>query len=258
MTRIATVGFAVSLLLSGCMITPHPEHLVYYSKLDSSVDIVSPTVGQAGVEEGAKFVPGRTGNALYAPAGSRNTVMVPFPNGLTRKGCIEFDAKIENPNSTFGPCADPYLFVFSRKSTKRGDLVPVMNMRFNSNNGGGGSGFQFLGEFGYQIITCPTHCGCNRYADILPEDPKGWHHYRLVWNLDGLANLNGDIAAAYIDGRLHKSGTLPKERIAWYANTYLCDSLTLGFTTDGHGHGSSRCAHLIDEFKVWDTDTPEE
>ena len=109
-------------MLAGCLTAPHPEHLVYYSKLDSSVDITSPTVGQAGMLDGAKFVPGRIGNALYAPSGSKNTVMVPFPDGLSRKGCIEFDAKIENSNSTFGPCADPYLFVFSRQSTKNEEL----------------------------------------------------------------------------------------------------------------------------------------
>lgn len=242
------------MLFSGCQST---KHLIYYSKFDSATDVLSPTIGQAGTVDGAEFVPGLIGNALYAPAGAKNTVTVPFPNGLSRKGCIEFDAKIENPRSHFGSGADPYLFVFSRKSTRHGDLVPVMNMRFNSNNGSGGSGLLFLGEFNYQVITNPDGLRCNRYADVLPEDPNGWHHYKLVWNLDGLEGMNGDIAAAYIDGKLHKSGTLKKERIEWYEKNYICDALTLGFTTDGHGHGASKCAHLVDEFKVWDTDTPE-
>ena len=254
---VLTVG-GMAMVLSGCLTAGSAKHLVYYSKLDSAADVTNPTVGQAGRVDGAKFVEGNEGNALYAPAGSKNTVEVLFPNGLGRKGCIEFDAKIENPRPRFGSGADPYLFVFSRKSTQHGDLVPVMNMRFNSNNGSGGSGLLFLGEFNYQIITSPDNLGCNRYSDVLIDEPNGWHHYKLVWNLDGLAGMNGDIAAAYIDGKLHKSGTLKPERIESYDKNYLCDSLTLGFTTDGHGHGASKCAHLVDEFKVWDTDTPEE
>lgn len=256
--RNIVTGYAGLLLAAGCTTVKTPDHLVYYSKLDSATDITAPTVGQAGIVDGAKFVQGKNGNALYAPAGWKNTVSVPFPNGLSRKGCIEFDAKIENPQPNFGTGADPYLFAFGRKSTNKGDLVPVMNMCFNSNNGGGGSGLLFLGIFNYQIITSPNSCGCNRYEYILPKDPKGWHHYKVVWNLDGLKGMKGDIAAAYIDGKLHKSGTLPQKRIDWYAKTYLCDSLTLGFTTDGFGQAGSKSAHLVDEFKVWDTDAPEE
>lgn len=245
-------------MFSGCLMTKMPEHLVYYSKLDSATDITSPTVGQPGIVDGAKFVEGRNGKALYAPAGRKNTVSVPFHNGLSRKGCIEFDAKIENQHPYFSSGADPYLFVFGRKSTNQGDLIPVMHMSFNSNNGSGGSGLMFLGIYNYQIITDPKSLRCNRYEDILPEDPYGWHHYRLVWNLDGLDGMGDVVAAAYIDGRLHQSGTLPAGRLEWYAKNYLCDALVLGFTTDGFGQASSKSAHLVDEFKVWDTDTPEE
>lgn len=253
------VGCAIglSLLTSGCRPS---KNLAYYSKLDSEDDIINPTVGQPGAVNGAKFVDGRVGNALYAPAGAENTVTVPFPDGLGSKGCIEFDAKIDDTGRDFRSGCDPFLFVFSRKATDPRELIHVMQMSFNANDGQGGSGLVFLGEFNYQIITWPSQFGRGKYSAIIPEDTDGWHHYRLVWNFDGLKDMNGDIAAVYIDGKLHKSGKLKKDRLDGYAKRYIHDPLTLSFSAGGrdvNGGGSKR-AHLIDEFKVWNTDTPEE
>ena len=256
----AIMGFGCVLLLtSGCLTERVPEHLIYYSKLDSEADITNPTVGPTGSVDGAQFVEGVKGNALFAPGGVENTVTIPFVNGLPEKGCIEFDAKLETTTDFCGQRADPYLFVFSRKPGKKHDLVPVMNMSFSANNWWGGSGLSFLGEFNYVVSSHKPEWAARKYSDVLGKDGVNkWHHYKLVWNVDGLANLNGDIVAVYIDGKLFKSGTLRKDRIESYRNFYFKEPVLLHFTADDDNHGQSKTPHLIDEFKVWDTDTPEE
>ena len=87
------------------------------------------------------------------------------------------------------------------------------------------------------------------YSDVLgASDPKGWHSYRLVWNKDGLT-ANGDGVALYIDDVLR--GSSGSEATSFIAKLQQAMVVVL----DEEWNNSP---FLIDELKVWKTDTPSE
>lgn len=233
---MAAVGLALTGFGAG-----YPTDLIYYSKLDSAADITSPQVGAAGTIGTATFQTGKSGNALLVPVNSI-LASIPFANGLGNKFCIEFDVKILSGNANF-ESVDPYMFAFRDKSSK-----VVFEAQFNGNDGDGRSGFGFGAPYSAAIfVSCSGLYGL--YSEILGENPKDWHHYKLLWNANGL-NGTANTLAAYIDGALKASGQSDATQISTFA-TKMNQALTFEF-----GRSESKSPFLIDEFKVWKTDTP--
>jgi len=170
----AAVGLA--LLVSGCATQNVDSNLVFHCTFDNEQSVCNPEMGLPGKANGAKFVEGKEGKALYVPAHAA-VAEFPFPNGLpTDCGTIEFWAKIESGKPTFTAGGDPYLFAFVDDKTSE----IVFEMHFNANNGCGKSGIVFgmPGKDGDASFVSG-----NSYARILGEKTVcGWHQYVLSWS----------------------------------------------------------------------------
>lgn len=246
------VGMSVVLgVLSCAYCANYPADLIYYSKLDSATDVLSPSVGAAGSTSGMTFQSGKDGNALYV-ADHVTLAYIPFSDGLGEKCCVEFDLKLmkSSQSCVSGGC-DPFFLGFSKEDTP-GNKSRVLEMMFSANNGAGKSGLCFGGSFVKVVSTWDTFKSSFSYSDILgTEDPMGWHHYKLVWNSKGI-NVENDTLAVYIDGRLHKSGIRDAGEIAEFV-VDMQKPLTLEI-----GVTNSNSPYLLDNLKIWKTDTPKE
>ena len=80
-----------------------------------------------------------------------------------------------------------------------------------------------------------------------------WHHYALVWNVDGIANINGNPRSALlVDGR---SVAQTNGDGVWDEEAFLVrmsQPFSMTFSVLGTGHGKS--PFTIDELKIWDSD----
>ena len=236
---MAAVGLALTGFSAG-----YPTDLIYYSKLDSAADITAPQVGAAGTIGTASFQAGKTGNAMFIPA-STGSVTIPFANGLGNKFCIEFDMKVMKDGDNFGDGSDPNGFALYKSGSSC-----VCGFMFCANNGAGSSGLSFGAPFS-GIFTWPNKTsGSIPYSEILGANPKDWHHYKLLWNATGL-NGTANTLAIYIDGKLHVSGQSDATKISSFAGN-MNQALTLVIGDAAY----NKSPFLIDEFKVWNTDTP--
>jgi len=135
--KMNSVCTAVGLVLlaTGCVSQKADPNLVFHCTFDDVQSILSPAAGLPGKVDGAKFVDGKFGKALYVPAYAA-AAEFPFPNGLPSEcGTIEFWAKLEGGKPTFTSSGDPYLFAFVDDKTS--DIV--FETHFNANNGCGKS-----------------------------------------------------------------------------------------------------------------------
>ncbi|MCQ2394488.1 MAG: Ig domain-containing protein [Kiritimatiellae bacterium] len=232
---------------------PAAGSLVYYSTLDSATAVTQPEVGAAGIcESSATFGTGKSGQALYVPAGV-TVAKIPFPHGLPiEKGLIEFWAKIDTANPTYSSGGNPLFFSFNRtKPDINGNMgTSVTFLEINSNNGWGGSGFSFvLGD----IFSSPGVSGwSNAYASLFGESgDQTWHHYELKWNIAGLAEDSQSVCLLKVDGAVKTKTALEKLKVASFkeAMDYPCE-LTFSYRPNDY----SRVPFWIDEFKIWDSD----
>ena len=237
---MATVGLALTGFGAG-----YPTDLIYYSKLDSVADITSPQVGAAGTIGVASFQAGKTGNAMLIPA-STGSVTIPFANGLGNKFCIEFDMKLMKDGDNFGDGSDPNVFTLFGASSSI-----VCGFMFTANDGAGNSGAAWGGPYGDGVSTWPGQYSASiPYSEILGANSKDWHHYKLLWNANG---LNGTVntLAVYIDGQVNAIGYSDTTKVNALSGK-MNQALTLVFGA-GEFNGSP---FLVDDFKVWNTDTP--
>ncbi len=232
---------------------PAAGSLVYYSTLDSATAVTQPEVGAAGIcESSATFGTGKSGQALYVPAGV-TVAKIPFPHGLPiEKGLIEFWAKIDTANPTYSSGGNPLFFSFNRtKPDINGNLgTSVTFFEINSNNGWGGSGFSFvLGD----IFSSPCVSGwSNAYASLFGESgDQTWHHYELKWNIAGLAEDSQSVCLLKVDGAVKTKTALEKLNVESFkeAMDYPCE-LIFSYRPNDY----SRVPFWIDEFKIWNSD----
>ncbi len=231
----------------GAFETRAPLELVYHSTLDSESAIVSPIIGESGTCSGATFIPGKIGAALHVPALSR-VALIPFTDGLPPdRGCIEFWAKVENQSTVFGVAGDPMLLYISGAN----DTDIFGRLEFNCNNGGGAGGIGL--SWPYFVGYTHRHSGFTNYSTILPQDTFGWHHYAIVWNVDGIAGLGDNTRIALlIDGKKIVGGDGGSD---WNPDGFIAAMsgpvkfhLSCSVTTWG------RSPYAIDELKVWNSD----
>ena len=227
---------------------PAPARLVYHNTLDSADAVEHPAVGSPGTCTSATFVNGKIGAALYVPAGTC-AVRLPLPDGLpANSGCIEFWAKLGTNKVRYGDGGDPMFIHISPVDS----LDHFCWIEFNSNNGGGKGGLgAILNGFG---IYPDPYLGSKTYADYLSAEKVGdWHHYALVWNVDGIISLDGNPnVALLLDGKtiVQESGSRIWDKGNFMAG--LSQPLVIGLSYPDLTCGKS--PYFIDDLKIWDSD----
>ena len=222
--------------------------LVYHNTLDSANAVTHPAVGATGTCSNATFVDGRVGSALYVPANS-NVASLPLPNGLPpSRGCIEFWAKLPEGKTTFKDGGDP---IFLRAICVN-DAASTFVVEFNANNGGGRGGL--CGGLPGLYMTSEGFSYIKYYSSYLTEgDVSDWHHYALVWNVDGIASISGNPRSVLlVDGKTisqtNGDGAWDNEAFA----ARVSQPFNITFSTPDTVNGKS--PFTIDELKIWDSD----
>jgi hypothetical protein len=239
-----------ALLLSARKVTTggSNEGLVFYCTFDDEAAVRSPMVGPCGVFLQGKFNDGKVGNALLTTVYAQNATFDLPAEFFGTSGCIEFWAKILNPSPYVGNGGDPRLFTITQKSTKN----TICTLDIVSNNGAGNSGFAtwtFLGNMA--SIRGMRHL---RYEELFPgSDYRDWHHYAVIWDANGIANLSGNPKKALlIDGNYIPDLQDHKQDIE-AAQAIISTPMLLSFTHDPalDPERSTKSPFLIDEFKIW-------
>ena len=222
--------------------------LVYHNTLDSADAVAHPAVGATGTCSNATFVEGKVGSALYVPANS-NVASLPLPNGLPpSRGCIEFWAKLQEGKTTFRDGGDP---IFLRVICVN-DAASTFTVEFNANNGGGRGGL--CGGLPGLYMTSEGYSYIKYYSSYLTEgDVSDWHHYALVWNVEGIASISGNPRSALlVDG---KTISQTNGEGAWDNASFsatVSQPFNITFSTPDTVNGKS--PFTIDELKIWDSD----
>ncbi len=222
--------------------------LVYRCTLDSAAAVASPLKGPSGTCAEANFVPGKIGSALSVPAYSC-ILNIPFPNGLpAQKGCIEFWAKFDGSKNYFVDRGDPVFFDVKTEDTD----YKAVRVEYNANNGSGKGGL--CGQLMSLALYSDRWSTDQFYSSILTESEiYDWHHYALVWNVDGISTVPGNpVATILLDG-------VPRTQVdmsAWNKDSFIeamQKPMALGMSRFGSAdHG--RSAYSIDELRIWDSD----
>lgn len=224
------------------------DGLIFHCTFDDSESITSPAVGPKGIYLRGSFLEGKTCKALQTTVYAQNATFELPSNFFGTSGCIEFWAKILKPSSYIGNGGDPRLFTITQKITNH----TICTLDIVSNNGCGNSGFStwtFLGNMA-NLRGCRTL----RYEELFPEsDYRDWHHYAIIWDKNGIANLAGcPKTALLVDGKL-----IPDiqyhVRSSADAASIVATPMLLSFTHDPKLDPElcTKSPFLIDEFKIW-------
>ena len=249
MKHLLVAVFAAS-ALTGCIFNNSVEDgLVFYCTFDNEAAVTKPAVGPKGNFLSGTFQEGKVGQALLATVAANNATFELPPNFLGTAGCIEFWAKIRNPSDHIGRGGDPRLFTI----TKEGTRETYFTLDIVSNNGSGDSGFSTWTILGHMV----NFHGLRRlhYQDLFPgSDCRDWHHYAIVWDENGIANIpDNPRKALFVDGKLIPNVQVHNMSVD-NARRVVATPMRLSFTHDP-SKGPSFCTKspfLIDEFKIWD------
>ena len=226
----------------------YDDGLVFYCTFDDEAAITSPAVGPNGVFLKGTFAEGKEGKALQTTVYAQNATFELPANFFSTSGCIEFWAKILNPSPYVGNGGDPRLFTITQKSTPN----TICTIDIVSNNGGGNSGFSTWTLFGNMAsIRGMRHL---HYEELFPgSDYRDWHHFAVVWDKDGIANLPGSPRMALlVDGKFIPD-IQGHVRSIEDAMAIMSTPLLLSFTHDPalSPEFSTKSPFLIDEFRIW-------
>ena len=223
--------------------------LIFHCTFDNAASITSPAVGPAGTFMTGTFEDGKIGKALLAmPYKTHASFNIPA-GFLNDAGCIEFWAKIVKSSPQIGDGGDPRLFAFTFADTH----TPACKIDLVSNDGGGNSGFATCSWFA-GIANIRGMRGLN-YGDLFtPQSWRDWHHFALVWNKDGISDIQDHPSVALIvDGKQIPNvvfNPCPVELLRMPSKT----AYVLSFTYDpvsSPAH-NTKSPFLIDDFKIWD------
>ena len=226
--------------------------LVYWCTFESEASIRKPAAGPEGEYHSGLFVDGKMGNALKTD-GAKLAMAVNLPSGAFRnKGCIEFWARIDDPTRPFSGGGCPTFFY---ATTDGGRFW----LEFNINNGSG------MGGLCAEVAARP--CGIPRsfsgsprsYSTVLKDNPGGWHHYALVWNEEGLKNINASDGhpatfAVLLDGTMYSSRNFEGKPGSF---ARIADGPVLFCIPDPNANVNLDVAFSIDELKIWNYDKTE-
>lgn len=223
--------------------------LIFHCTFDDPASITSPTIGQAGKINNAKFQAGKANNALLVTRGL-SACEFPLPAGsLSDKGCIEFWAKFMDGKTEFTTGGDPRFFTLYNANGGNCGLF-----EYASNNGMGKCGLS--GVFGDAVTSHSGFSHMMPYSSIFKGAPyENWHHYALVWDINGIAKFgNGNRAprlAILLDGKSigeTYSETSDDRLLASLSATDLNMGIPMNLTGPSYNNKSS---FLIDELKIW-------
>ena len=224
------------------------DGLIFYCTFDNKDSITTPALGPNGTFLRGDFMQGKIGQALQTTVYSQNATFELPANFFNTSGCIEFWAKIQKPSSYIGSGGDPRLFTITQKSTNN----TISTLDIVSNNGGGNSGFStwtFLGN-----MASLRGCRSLHYQELFPySDYRDWHHYAIIWDKDGIADLPGrPRMALLVDGKFIPD-IQNHVRSAEDAAALISTPMRLSFTHDPNldPELSTKSPFLIDEFKIW-------
>ncbi|MCR5752226.1 MAG: hypothetical protein K6G91_09700 [Kiritimatiellae bacterium] len=232
--------------------TETTPHLVYHCSLDSADAVANPLVGQPGGDcTGATFVEGKKGKAMYVQVDQLAATM-PVPNGLpVESGCIEYWAKIDTTRATFTTSGNPAFFRIANPS----NWGPTAIIEFNSNDGNGNGGLIGLLPTFRLAPYSYSNDGASRYSAFFSEGTQtNWHHYALVWNVNGISTVVGNPAAALLlDGKVVCKMSKPSD---WDEAKFVnaMSKATVIQMPETRTSMYSRVPYAIDEFRIWDTD----
>ena len=219
--------------------------LVFYCTFDDKTSITTPAVGPKGIFQGGEFTPGKNGNALFVPAFTSGAKF-DLPSGVIgTAGTIEFWGKANELGSlTEGGC--PRFFEILKIG--KGEI----SQDWNSNNGGGGYGLTFrMDGLPWMATSSFEYSSAMRSSYRRPpmRPDAEWHHYALVWDVDGVDIPGKSSAAVYLDGKLILSTPFVP---TWKGPVNVADGSTLLFPCrEDEMPGYSRRAFTIDDFKIW-------
>ena len=224
------------------------DGLVFYCTFDDRSAVRKPEVGPRGCFLQGKFCKGKVGDALMTTVYAQNATFDIPANFFGTSGCIEFWVKILNPSAYIGNGGDPRLFTIIQKSTKN----TLCTIDIVSNNGGGNSGFSTWTFFGNMASIAGMRR--LRYDELFcGSDYRDWHHYAVVWDEDGIANLVGNPKMALlVDGKQIPDIQRHTRRVE-EAMAILSSPMLLCITHDPEQdpERSTKSPFLIDEFKIW-------
>lgn len=224
------------------------DGLVFHCTFDDITAIASPAVGPKGTYLRGSFTEGKHGGALQTTVYAQNATFELPPNFFSTSGCIEFWAKILKTSPYIGNGGDPRLFTITQKNTNN----TICTLDIVSNNGGGNSGFSTWTILGNMANL--SGCKTLRYEELFPgSDYRDWHHYAIIWDKDGIADLPGNPKMALlVDGRLIPD-IQGHARSTENAISVISSPMLLSFTHDPalDPEYSTKSPFLIDEFKIW-------
>lgn len=222
--------------------------LIYWNTFDSEAAARSPKVGPKSTLNAGRFVEGVKGNALYTEGNSDVLSFRIPPNTLKTKGCIEFWAKLDVQNDSFGSNSHPRFFWLSRIGSSG-----AIRLDYNANNGRGAGGLTTI----FNNVSCgsSSFSGQFSYSSILGQDFRGWHHYALVWNGNGVSTgeKNKPFVAIYVDGKM-VSRQIEGSELSMQSTI---DNTTEFIVACYNYSAQSRLPFAIDELKIWNYDKME-
>ena len=219
--------------------------LVFYCTFDDEASITTPAVGPKGIFQGGEFTAGKNGNALFVPAFTSGAKF-DLPSGVIgTAGTIEFWGKANELGPlTEGGC--PRFFEILKIG--KGEI----SQDWNSNNGGGGYGLTFrMDGLPWMATSSFEYSSAMRSSYRRPpmRPDAEWHHYALVWDVNGVEIPGKPSAAVYLDGRLILSTPFVP---TWKGPVNVADGSTLLFSCrEDEMPGYGRRAFTIDDFKIW-------
>ena len=234
--------------------TGSSDGLIYYCTFDSPEAIQTPAIGPAGQFLSGRFVEGKVGEALAIRQWSC-AAQAPIPAGFFgEKGCIELWGRIDNPPLNVSSMGCPCFF-----DCRKPNEIWKLSVMWNDNNGGGGGGL--CGAVQHYPATTDHYGSAIPFNKYLGSQIGGWHHYALVWNVDGIPSLGirdglPVRVAVYLDSKPVGFRTNVRSP-NWGLSCFATTDMILGFPTPLGQESFNGVPYSIDEFKIWNYDKVE-
>ena len=220
--------------------------LLLYAPLDT--DTASHDAFGARIEtKKIRIVEGNAGNAmLLDSADAKLTIHLPFSPHTMSEGTIEFWAKLPQPRQRFNSNGGQPWFFNIEGPGRNYDRHFVFGFTANDSAGKGG----LVGRI-HGVATTGTHYpgSVSNIAEtgLLRETPDGWHHYAIIWNVDGVdfPDARGKSLALTVDGKIVAVANKSN-------NGEVRPTETEGFRLVVHD-GNSDCTRpvAISDLKIW-------
>jgi len=187
-------------LMSGVSVStrgPAAAGLLFWNTMESERDVKNGRIGAKGKFVAGKFADGKFGKGLSVDFTQGVAAVFPVDGIPARKGCMELWVKLAGVPQGITDGAGPMLFGVFRKET------PMLTLSFCNNDGFSGGGL-----LGYVY---GTRCNTGGFGGWTFDRALGagteqeWHHYALVWDLDGIKGVDDGTkkTAVFLDGKLN-------------------------------------------------------